>query len=54
MVEQKKCISCGTPVIAVGGTVFECPGCSKKEIVRCTSCRKASVKYKCDCGFHGP
>lgn len=54
MAEQ--CISCKKRITNVKGTArFLCPGCSKHEITRCTSCRAIAAKYKCpSCSFSGP
>lgn len=46
-----ECKSCAIKISK--GIVFPCPKC-KKEIYRCTKCRKLSIEYKCDCGFAGP
>jgi len=51
-----KCTSCGVSVDVDNIWVaFECPGCSKERIVRCSRCKKLINKYKCPgCGFSGP
>ena len=56
MEKKVKCISCNAELTNdVGSTIFKCPNCGKKEIVRCSKCRKLSVKYKCpECEFEGP
>jgi LSD1 subclass zinc finger protein len=50
------CTSCKSKLIGTSGSVnFECPSCSKEEIVRCPSCRNDSIKYTCkNCSFVGP
>ena len=38
-----------------GAVVFNCPKCSKHEIVRSSYARKNAIKYSCpECGFTGP
>ena len=50
-----KCTSCGINVIAKKNFVhFNCPGCGKKQIVRCYTCKTGSNSYTCECGFVGP
>ncbi|MFH1751517.1 MAG: zinc finger domain-containing protein [archaeon] len=49
----KVCSSCNKEVTN-DFVEFECPGCSKKRIVRCEKCRALSKEYKCSCGFVGP
>ena len=51
-----KCSSCNRKVVNQPGLArFQCPGCSKHEIVRCKECRAKAVKYNCpSCGFDGP
>lgn len=51
-IKLKKCISCGR-FLEKKGVIFNCPLC-KKEIARCSGCRKLSIEYKCKCGFEGP
>ncbi len=50
------CISCNRSIVGIeGSTSFYCPKCGKYLIVRCGSCRKSAIKYKCpNCGFEGP
>jgi len=50
------CTSCKSRLIGASGSVsFLCPSCGTEEIIRCTSCRKKSVKYVCPkCSFEGP
>ena len=54
--KEQKCNSCKVKVTSMPGSVkFMCPSCGKKEIIRCTHCRKIAARYKCpDCGFSGP
>jgi Zn-ribbon RNA-binding protein len=51
-----RCMSCNTSVVnEVGAVKFNCPGCGKQQIIRCSKCRKTVAKYKCPgCGFEGP
>ncbi len=50
----KLCASCGTEVLEKYSQ-FKCPGCGKETIIRCSSCRILTTKYKCgSCGFVGP
>lgn len=51
-----KCISCKVKITNMVGSVrFQCPNCSKYEIVRCRRCREISSPYKCpECSFEGP
>ena len=52
--ELKKCISCNLGV-QHGATIFMCPNCGEREIIRCKECKKLGVKYTClSCGFGGP
>ncbi|MEM4153129.1 MAG: zinc finger domain-containing protein [Candidatus Pacearchaeota archaeon] len=51
--ENIRCLSCGKELLEDEGVIFKCPSCEKK-IIRCSKCRKLSVKYKCECGFEGP
>lgn len=49
-----KCSSCNREVTS-DSVGFKCPGCGKVEIIRCETCRRAVVPYKCKgCGFIGP
>ena len=54
--EEKICNPCKKKVANDSGSVsFNCPACSKYQIVRCTNCRSNAVKYHCpSCGFIGP
>ena len=55
MDEDVVCTSCGIPLTETGSTIFKCPGCGKKMLGRCKSCRYQSVEYQCpECGFKGP
>jgi len=50
-----KCNSCKKEILNDSRTAkFPCPGCGKETIVRCSECRKKSIKYECKCGFVGP
>ena len=51
-----KCTSCGKDIRAKDNFVrFLCPNCGKAEIIRCSTCKALSRKYKCpSCGFVGP
>jgi len=50
---MKTCISTGSSVVNMEGTVtFSCPSCGK-DIVRSGFSRKNSIKYECTCGFRG-
>ncbi len=53
---EKKCTSCGKNLTNdPSSTIFNCPGCGKQEINRCSHCRELAAKYKCpECGFEGP
>ena len=53
---KKKCVSCGRDISVIEkSAIFNCPKCSKFEVVRCGHCRKIATKYKCsECGFEGP
>ena len=50
------CSSCGRVIAPDDKPVtFYCPNCGKVEIIRCSKCRKQTVKYTCPiCGFTGP
>ncbi len=50
------CTSCKSKLISAQGSVrFSCPACGKEEIIRCSDCRKKSIKYVCPkCSFEGP
>ncbi len=54
--EEIYCSSCKKKVTNIKGTtVFQCPNCTKTEIVRCRDCRKIAARYTCsECGFSGP
>ncbi|MBI2522768.1 RNA-binding protein [Candidatus Woesearchaeota archaeon] len=54
--EKLFCSSCKSNVTNSKGTaVFNCPNCSKQQIVRCIHCRHIATKYKCHaCDFEGP
>ena len=48
---MKTCISTGSAVVNMEGTVtFSCPSCGK-DIVRSGFLEK--IKYECTCGFRG-
>ena len=50
------CTSCNCKLMSSQGSVsFQCPECTKEEIVRCSDCRKNSIRYMCSaCKFEGP
>jgi predicted RNA-binding Zn-ribbon protein involved in translation (DUF1610 family) len=50
------CMSCKKPIAnSKGMAKFNCPKCSKYEILRCKKCREIVTKYTCPgCGFEGP
>ena len=54
--KEQKCNSCKVKVVSMHDAVkFICPNCGKKEIIRCSHCRRVAAKYKCpECGFEGP
>jgi Zn-ribbon RNA-binding protein len=56
MSEKFLCSSCKKDITNdIGSVKFNCPGCSKTEIIRCKSCRQLATKYTChECGFVGP
>lgn len=34
---------------------FKCPGCGKKNFIRCDHCREQAKEYSCEtCGLTGP
>ncbi len=53
---MRVCSSCGRVIPPDDKpVVFLCPNCGKIEILRCSKCRKQSVRYTCPvCGFKGP
>lgn len=53
---KNHCSSCNKDITNDSGSVtFQCPGCGKFEIIRCSHCRKIVAQYKCpECGFVGP
>jgi len=55
-IKEKRCTSCNTNVIADEGYAeFKCPSCNSTVIIRCKTCRKNVVPYRCEkCGFEGP
>lgn len=50
------CLSCKKQIANTRGLAkFNCPNCSKYDIVRCKKCREIVAKYKCpECNFEGP
>ena len=49
------CTSCKTKIANLPGSImFKCPGCEKRDIIRCKHCRELSSRYTCQCGFTGP
>ena len=50
---DKVVASCKKSIANMQGTAkFLCPGCGKREIVRCNHCRRIAAKYTChECGF---
>lgn len=50
------CISCKKNIVNQhASTRFQCPSCSKYEIIRCGHCRSIVAKYICpQCNFVGP
>ena len=53
---QVTCVSCKKRITNLEGTTrFQCPKCTKYEIVRCGHCRTIVAKYTCPgCAFVGP
>ncbi|MBN2094850.1 MAG: RNA-binding protein [Candidatus Aenigmarchaeota archaeon] len=50
-----KCSGCNIGLVGESFVTFECPNCSKTQIVRCDTCRKNGRAYTCpECGFVGP
>lgn len=54
--EELKCSSTKAKITNdSGATKFNCPNCSKSEIIRSKKARELVIKYTCpSCGFEGP
>jgi len=55
MPSERKCTSCGVPLVGEKAVGFNCPSCSGHLIGRCARCRDQSAHYTCPaCGYQGP